>query len=179
MTADATLLPVEDGDRRYLAPMTTSANSVLTAIDARRPGLKLAKKHLLLFFVQGHHLAHFDGPLFDAPITATDRGVSVPGADGSPAGQPDSEGPLNTIGYVLERYSALSPADLRTLIQASQPWQEATKPGGGGRIDSDVLRDWFRRDDETNDPDDERPNRAERAAATEIWKKHESTRQAS
>jgi uncharacterized phage-associated protein len=155
------------------------ANSVIAAIDARRPGLKLAKKHLLLFFVQGHHIAHFASPLFDEPIDATDRGVTVQGADGSPADQPNSEGPLNSVGYVLERYSALSPADLRALIQASQPWQAAIKPGAGGRIDPDVLRDWFRRDDETNDPDDERPNRAERAAADEIWKKHKATQQAS
>lgn len=141
-----------------------NANSVTAAIDARRPGLKLAKQHLLLFFVQGHHLAHFGSPLFDEPITATDHGVTVPGADGSPAEQPDSEGPLNTIGYVIERYSALSPADLRTLIQSSQPWQAAT-----GHIDPEALRAWFRRDDETDDPDDERPNRAERAAMAEIW----------
>jgi uncharacterized phage-associated protein len=152
----------------------TSANSVIAAIDARRPGLKPAKKHSLLFFIQGHHIAHFGTPLFDEPITATDRGVSVPDADGSPAEQPNSEGPLNTIGYVIDRYSALSPADLRTLIQASQPWQAATKPTATGRIDLDALRDWFRRDDETNDPDDERPNRAERAAIAEIWEKHKT-----
>jgi uncharacterized phage-associated protein len=155
--------------------MTTSANSVIAAIDARRPGLKLAKTYSLLFFVQGHHIAHFGRPLFDDPITATDRGVSVSDADADGAAeQPDSEGPLNTIGYVIERYSALSPADLRTLIQASQPWQAATTPGGGGRIDLDILRDWFRRDDETNNPDDERPNRAERAQTEGLWKAHKA-----
>jgi uncharacterized phage-associated protein len=147
--------------------ITISANSVIAAIDARRPGLKLAKKHLLLFFIQGHHIAHFGSPLFNEPITATDRGVSVPDADGSRAEQPGSEGPLNTIGYVIERYGALSPADLRTLIQSSAPWLTTRT---GGRVDPDNLRDWFRRDDETNDPDDERPNRAERAQVDEIWK---------
>lgn len=146
-------------------PDPVSANSVLAAIDARRPGLKLAKKHLLLFFCQGHHIAHFGTVLFDELITVTDRGVSVPGADGSPARQPDSEGSLNTIGYVVERYAALSPADLRTLIQASMPWQFAE---GGWVIDPGALRVWFRRDDETDDPDDERPNRAERAQVDEL-----------
>lgn len=145
--------------------MTASVNSVIAAIDARRPGLKLAKRYSLLFFVQGHHTAHFGSPLFDEPITATDRGVSVPDADGSLAEQPDSEGPLNTIGYVIERYGAMSPADLRTLIQASQPWQNARKPGADGRIDLGGLREWFLRPAETDDPDDERPNRAERAEA--------------
>ncbi len=145
----------------------SSANSVIAAIDARRPGLKLAKKHLLLFFAQGHHVAHFNSSLFDEPITATDRGVTVD-ADGSPAEQPDSEGPLNTIGYVVERYGSLAPADLRALITASQPWQLAR----GGHINLDDLAAWFRRDDETNDPDDERPNRAERAQVSEVWNKH-------
>ncbi len=137
--------------------MAPSVNSVIAAIDARRPGLKLAKKHLLLFFAQGHHIAHFGDPLFDEPIFADDRGAFVAHV-AEPAAQPDSEGPLNTIGYVIERYSALSPADLRTLIKSSQPWQSAHD----GPIDLDALRAWFLRDDETDDPDDERPNRAER-----------------
>jgi uncharacterized phage-associated protein len=149
---------------------TASADSVIAAIDARRPGLNLAKKHLLLFFAQGHHVAHFGSPLFDEPITATERGVSVPDADGRPAGQPDSEGPLNTIGYVIERYSSLSPADLRTLIQTSMPWLDAIGAQDDKHIDLGALRIWFRRDDETNDPDDERPNRAERAEADEYWR---------
>ncbi|MGX6604833.1 Panacea domain-containing protein [Micromonosporaceae bacterium Da 78-11] len=151
-----------------------SANSVIAAMDARRPGLKLAKKHSLLFFAQGHHIAHFGVPLFDEPIVATDRGVSVPDADSSPAEQPDSEGPLNTIGYVVERYGSLSPADLRALIQAAEPWQLATLTGGV--VNVGALRDWFLRDDETDDPDDERPNRAERAQADEIWAKHKAAR---
>lgn len=146
-----------------------TANSVIAAIDVRRPGLKLAKQHLLLFFAQGHHVAHFGVPLFDEAIVATDLGVTVE-ADGSPVDQPDSEGPLNTIGYVVERYGSLPPADLRALIQASQPWQLAVLTGRP--INIGALRDWFLRDDETDDPDDERPNRAERAAFAEIWKKH-------
>lgn len=162
-------------ERRYVAPMTFSADSVITAIDARRPGLKLVKKHLLLFFAQGHHVAHFGVPLFGEPIIATDRGVTVRDADGAPSDQPDSEGALNTVGYVVERYSALSPADLRTLIQASRPWQAAT--GSTGHVALDALQDWFRRDDETNDPDDERPDRAERAAFAEIWKRHRAEQQ--
>jgi uncharacterized phage-associated protein len=148
-----------------------SANSVIAAIDARRPGLKLAKKHSLLFFVQGHHIAHFGVPLFDEPIVATDRGVTVE-ADGSPASQPDREGPLNTIGYVVERYGALSPADLRALIQVSEPWQLASP--AGGVVNIGALREWFLRDDETDDPDDERPNRAERAEADEYWSRHKA-----
>lgn len=149
--------------RRYLAAMT-SANAVITAIDARKPGMKPAKQHLLLFFAQGHHVAWSGEPLFGEPMAATDRGVTVeiPAAGGADIAD---EAPLNTIGYVVMRYAALSPADLRTLIQASQPWQAATKPGAGQLIDLNDLRDWFRRPDETDDPDDERPNRAEMAEA--------------
>lgn len=148
---------------------TVTADSAIAAIDARRPGMKLAKKHLLLFFAQGHHIAHFGRPLFDEPIVALSRGDVVIVAAGFPVDQPHGEGPLNTIGFVVERYSALSPADLRTLIQSSQPWRAATTPGAGGRINLNLLRDWFRRDDETNDPDDERPNRAERAQVEGLW----------
>lgn len=147
-----------------------TADSVIAAIDARRPGMKLAKKHSLLFFAQGHHLGHFGVPLFDDPIVATDYGV-VAGAAGIGADQPTDEGALNTIGYVVERYGALSPADLRTLIQASTPWFVATAPAATGRIDLSILRDWFLREDETNDPDDERPNRAERAVVDAVWRK--------
>lgn len=136
-----------------------SANSALAAIDARRPGLKPAKKHLLLFFAQGHHSAHFGEPLFIGPVVAIDRGVTVPSATGLRVSEPDDEGALNTIGYVLERYGCLSPSDLRTLIRASEPWQ-SVQPGDA--IEAATLREWFGRDDETDDPDDERPNRTER-----------------
>ncbi|BAL89046.1 hypothetical protein AMIS_38260 [Actinoplanes missouriensis 431] len=154
---------------RYVAPMTTSANSVITAIELERPGLRLGKKQLLLFFAQGHHLATHDEPLFAEPIYATDRGVAVEDAPGASTGAPTDTAQLDSIGYVVERYAALSPADLRTLIQASQPWQAATKPGAGARIEWAHLRDWFRRPDETDDPDDERPNRAESAFAESLW----------
>jgi uncharacterized phage-associated protein len=142
---------------------TTTTNSIITFIDARRPGLKPGKKQLLLFFCQGHHLAWRGDPLFTEPIHATERGVVVEVALDSPASLIDSERLANTIGYVIDRYAALSPADLRTLIQASEPWRLARKNSDEPRIDLTWMRDWFRRADETDDPDDERPNRAERA----------------
>lgn len=142
-----------------------SARSVADAIDARRPGLKPGKVCSLMFFVQGHHAAHFGVPLFREPLVVTDRGVVVRPAR---MNAPDllDEGDLNTIGYVVERYGSLSPADLRTLIMASRPW---LIPEIGDEIDIRDLADWFRRDDETNDPDDERPNRAERAQVAAMF----------
>ena len=154
--------PVEPS--RYVAPMTTSAKSVINAIDERRPGMTAAKKHLLLFFAQGHHLAWADEPLFAEPLYATDRGVTVPDNTDPPA-PITSEAALGTITNVVVRYSSLSPADLRTLIQASQPWRLACKASDDTRIEWAWLTDWFRRPDETDDPDDERPNLAESAEA--------------
>lgn len=156
---------------RYVAPMTT-ASSVIEFINARRPGLKPAKQHLLLFFAQGHHLAWSGQLLFADSLTATDRGVTLEGPFS--AGQPiTSEGEANSIGYTLDRYGALSPADLRILIQASTPWAEAIKSPDGHRINHEQLREWFLREDETNDPDDERPSQAERAAVEAELSSHE------
>lgn len=151
--------------RRYLARMTTTANAVLHAMNARRPGLKPGKQHLLLFFAQGHHLAWAGTALFTEDLYATDRGVTLREADLREAEPILSEAELGTITDVIVRYSALSPAELRTLVQASAPWQSARKAGGDARIDPAVLSDWFRRADETDDPDDERPTQAERAEA--------------
>ncbi len=148
----------------YVPPMT-SANSIIAAIDARRPGMKVAKKLLLLFFVQGHHLAWAGEPLFSEALYATDRGVSLQNMNREGAVPIDSEALLGTISNVVIRYSGLSPADLRTLVQGSQPWQLAREAGDDARIELAWLTDWFRRPDETDDPDDERPNRAERAEA--------------
>ncbi|SDS91550.1 hypothetical protein [Actinoplanes derwentensis] len=149
--------------------MTTNADSVLAAIDRERPGLRLGKKILLLFFVQGHHLADTGEPLFAEPMYATGSGVDVDDVTGEPAPLPADDLYLESIGYAVERYAALVPADLRALIQVSQPWQAATKPGTGSRIEWAHLRDWFRRPDETDDPDDERPNRAAGARAETLW----------
>lgn len=148
----------------YLAPMTSVA-SVITAMAARRPGLSDTKTQLLLFFCQGHHLAHFDNPLFTEPIYATDHGVTVEDVHGGELPPIDGNRPLTTISRALARYGNLSPADLRTLVQASQPWQLAMKSTSSPRIEWAWLRDWFRRPDETDDPDDERATRAEVAEA--------------
>lgn len=148
--------------------MTTAA-SVIRAIESRRPGLKPGKQQLLLFFCQGHHVGHANQPLFDEAIYATTEATATVYTDTPHAPPITTELELNTIGYVIERYGALSPADLRTLIRASLPWEMATKAATTTRIDLSLLRDWFLRDDETDDPDDERPNRAERDEVNTYW----------
>lgn len=141
----------------YVAPMTASANSVIAAINSRRPGLSDTKTQLLLFFCQGHHLARGGDPLFTEQIHATETGLVVDDLPDDPGLPLQHEGPLNVVGYVLSRYGNLSPADLRTLVQAGQPWQLAMKSTSGPRIEWAWLRDWFRRPDETNDPANDRP----------------------
>lgn len=140
-------------NRRYVAPMATAA-SVTAALQTERPGLTPAKTQLLLFFCQGHHLADLDTPLYVEPTYAAGNGVTVENAE---PGDLLDEGGLNTVGYVLSRYGSLSPADLRTLIQASAPWQMACRNSSEPRIEWAWLRDWFRRAEERNDSDDDRP----------------------
>jgi hypothetical protein len=142
--------------RRYRAPMTTSAHSVITAIDLERPGLSTTKRQLLLFFVQGHHLADHGEPAFIEPMYATSDGVLVE-PDSEPVDAAVGEATLGAVAYVLHRYGNLSPADLRTLVQASTAWQLGRRVGEETRIERPWLADWFLRRDEQNDPDDDRP----------------------
>jgi uncharacterized phage-associated protein len=136
----------------------------MTAIDVSRPGLSDTKRHLLLYFCQGHHLGHTGNALFPEAIYATASGIDIDLPDVPEIHEPYS-GALNIIGGAVSRYGELSPADLRTLIQASMPWQLAMKNPGEPRIEWAWLRDWFTRPDETDDPDDSRPTRTQ----LEVW----------
>jgi uncharacterized phage-associated protein len=150
--------------RRYVAPMTTSVNSVIKAIEINRPGLSDTKRDLLLYFAQGHHLALGGDALFTEPLYATDHGVTLDDMPDLDAVTPPPAAALNTINRVLSRYANLSPADLRTLVRASTPWQLAMKSTIGPRVEWAWLRDWFTRPDESDDPADERPTRTQIAA---------------
>ncbi|MFI5936234.1 hypothetical protein [Actinoplanes sp. NPDC051494] len=155
---------------RYLAPMT-SVDSVIKAIDINRPGLSDTKRKLLLFFAQGHYLARGHGALFAEALYATDDGVDLDDLLESEAPEPPHSTALNTINAVLLRYGDLSPADLRTLVQASQPWRLARKSTSSPRIEWAWLTDWFLRPEETDDPDDGRPTNTQLAA----WAARRST----
>ncbi len=95
--------------------MTLSARDVAAALRDRRPGLPAKKLHTLLYYCQGHHLAAFDEPLFSETISVWDTGPVV-GKLGYAEEQGDvpkvhremNEAQLNTIGYVLSRYGALT-----------------------------------------------------------------------
>lgn len=87
--------------------MTVSAHDVAAELRKRLPDAGVKKIHKLLYYCQGHHLAHFGVPLFREQIAAWDRGPVV--VDlwreekyNEPAPEPAAmgEGELNTIGYV-------------------------------------------------------------------------------
>ena len=140
--------------RSSILAMTVSARDVAAALRARLPGVPTKKLHKLLYYSQGHHLAHFDEPLFAETISAWDMGPVVgqlwkAERDAAPAELSTDlgEAELNTIGYVVSRYGALTGLDLEHLTHAEDPWQLADRDrprGGSVRIEREWLRDYFR-----------------------------------
>ena len=143
--------------------MTTSARDVAAALRQRAPDLPVKKLHKLLYYCQGHHLAQSGRPLFTETISAWDMGPVVGqlwhdekevGADGD--ANVLSEAELNTVGYVLSRYGALSGLDLEHLTHNEAPWQSANEYRADGesvRIEPSVIREYFVRT--ATDPDDD------------------------
>ena len=133
--------------------MTVSAHDVAAALRDRLPGLTTNKLHKLLYYCQGHHLATFGTPLFSESISARDPGPVVEPLwyeaeqDGPPAKRADlGEAELNTVGYVVSRYGALTGSDLEHLTRAETPWQSANtsrRPGESARIELDWIREYF------------------------------------
>ncbi len=151
----------------YPEPMTLSARDVAAALRDRLPGLPTKKLHKLLYYCQGHHLAAFDEPLFNETISAWDMGPVVgilwyeerQGAASTvrPHREID-EAQLNTIGYVLSRYGALTGQDLENLTHSEQPWQLADsgrRPGESTRIKLEWIKQYFRTRGITDNEEDE------------------------
>lgn len=134
--------------------MTLSAHHVASVIRARQPGIGTKKLHKLLYYCQGHHLAHFGEPLFTETVSAWDMGPVVGELWFAEKHQPPSresvelsEGELNTIGYVLSRYGALTGQDLENLTHSETPWKLADssrEPGQSVRIKPEWLTEYFR-----------------------------------
>jgi uncharacterized phage-associated protein len=134
--------------------MTVSAHDVAAVLRARLPGLPVKKLHKLLYYCQGHHLAAFDEPLFSETISAYDMGPVVgtlwsqeKRGDRPPVNTALTEAQLNTIGYVLSRYGALTGRDLENLTHGEPPWQLADSsrsPGGSARIERDWMKHYFK-----------------------------------
>jgi len=104
------------------------------------------KLHKLLYYVQGHHAAVLDRPVFAEPIEAADSGPVVVGFLGvdldTPRGKLDSDA-LNAVGYVARRYGQLSVLDLQHLTRAEPPWQTARR-APDRRVQLDDMIAYFR-----------------------------------
>lgn len=140
--------------RSTLADMPpVSAHDVAAELRQALPGLPVKKLHKLLYYCQGHHLAHFGEPLFNEPIMAWDMGPVVANVwkaekDGRtpPDPHPLDSGQLNTLAYVVSRYGRLTGHDLELLSHAETPWQEADASRAAGdsvRIKQDSMRAFF------------------------------------
>src|SRR5437773_7443863 len=110
--------------------MALSAHDVAAALRERLPGLPTKKLHKLLYYCQGHHLAAFGEPLFFEAICAYDMGPVVvtvwkdeQHGDVPPDRARLSEAQLNTVGYVVSRYGALTGRELEILTHGETPWQ--------------------------------------------------------
>ena len=130
-----------------------SAHDVADELRRQLPGLPIKKLHKLLYYCQGHHLAHFGEPLFRKSVMAWDMGPVVAHLwkaekDGrQPARpQPLDDGQINTVGYVVSRYGRLTGHDLELLSHAEEPWRtaDARRPAGGTvRINTGIIRAFF------------------------------------
>ena len=131
-----------------------SASDVAAELRRALPGLPVKKLHKLLYYCQGHHLAHFGQVLFTEPLMAWNMGPVVANLwkaekEGRPSPEPRllDSGQLNTVAYVVSRYGRLTGHDLELLSHAEAPWQEAeaSRPAGGTvRIKQDTIRAFFR-----------------------------------
>jgi uncharacterized phage-associated protein len=145
--------------------MTLSAHDVAAVLRGRLPGLAKKKLHKLLYYCQGHHLAAFDEPLFTETIAAFDMGPVVPllwreekSGDLPPLRTDLDESQLNTIGYVISRYGALTGRDLENMSHNESPWQIANsnrRPGQSVRIEPAWIRDYFKTNGVADSDDDE------------------------
>lgn len=139
----------------YAGTVTASVHQIAAELRRRRPGLGAVKLHKLLYYCQGHHLAHSGRPLFDETISAWDMGPVVASLWGHeknhgprPADESTrlGEAELNTIGYVLSRYGGMTGQDLINLSHEEAPWRRADEhrqPGGSAPISNDWLHDYF------------------------------------
>lgn len=130
-----------------------SAHDVAAELRRRLPDLPTKKLHKLLYYCQGHHLATFGKPLFSETISAWDMGPVVGQlwrqenlGERSILVTELDEGQLNTVGYVLSRYGALSGTDLEHLTHSERPWMHADrgrKPGTSAHMNLSVIAAYF------------------------------------
>lgn len=145
-----------------------SVQSVIAAIRERRPDQGGSRLRALLFFTQGHYIAHNGGrPLFTESLYASFDGVTIDlaGRDGLQEQMDNRQ--LGFIGYALDRYADMRDADLQSLVRTSSAWQLAQQTSDG-RIEQEWMTDWFNRAAERRT----RPSLVETAFATALFRPH-------
>ncbi len=152
-----------------------SAADVARELRRRNPDIGQKKLHKLLYYCQGHHLVMTGERLFKDEIAAYDMGPVVSGLWGAekhdlplPAPVELDEAHLNTVGYVLSRYGALTGTDLEHLTHSERPYLEADagrRPGTSARIKLETIAAYF--GDE--DLDDTEPSLAPESAVVDAW----------
>ncbi len=157
------------------------AHQVAAELRRRLPGVGVKKLHKLLYYCQGHHLATFEEPLFIESISAWDMGPVVGRLWKSEKelGVADDEETLdeaflNTVGYVVSRYGALSGNDLERLTHSEDPWIDADSNRNKGethRIGNDTIAEYFR----ANGVDDEDMGLQPDPVELEAWLSETST----
>jgi uncharacterized phage-associated protein len=149
---------------------TYSAHDIAAEIRKRLPGVGAKKLHKLLYYCQGYHLGTLGAPMFKDELEAWDRGPVVASLwrdekytqHATPPGDRESfdEATLNTIGYVLSRYGAMTGADLERLTHNEPPWQlanERRRTSSDQRLALNEIRDYFAANppsDESDEADD-------------------------
>jgi len=137
--------------------VTVSAHAIAAALRERLPDIPAVKLQKLLYYCQGHHLAHFGDPLFSDTISAWDMGPVVTSVwheerqgplpdERDMVRPPLDEAALNTVGYVVSRYGAMTGRELSILSHGEAPWQRANErrePGGSARIELDWIKQYF------------------------------------
>jgi uncharacterized phage-associated protein len=136
--------------------MAVSAADIAATLRSRLPNLSTKKLHKLLYYCQGHHLATFGHALFPEAVSAFDMGPVVGSLwyrerDHEEPAQSGglTEAELNTVGYVISRYGALSGRDLEILTHHEDPWlraNELREPGGRVRIEREWMAEYFAAD---------------------------------
>lgn len=135
--------------------MTYTAYDVAAVLRRELPGLGVKKLHKLLYYCQGHYLAHHGKPLFSETISAWDMGPVVgtfwrTEKDGefhqqAPADLDNAAG--NIVLAVVSRYGNLTGKDLEHLTHSESPWQlanQSREPGGRAAIRHDWMTTYFR-----------------------------------
>lgn len=129
--------------RPYHAAMPVTANQAAAAIREHLPHAHGARIDRLLYYLQGHHLAMFGQPAYDAAVLAGADGPTVAGFTDQHAEHVPgtlSQATMTAVVVVAARYGRLSTGDLNRLSQAETPWRATNV---GQPISHDLLREFF------------------------------------